>query len=783
MSTTGSGRLWGLMAAFSLLATSAVQAAPAYRAEIKRTSYGVPHILASNYAGLGYGSGYAFAQDNLCLLADQFVTLAGERSKYFGADGTTTIAFTATPNLESDFFFKSQMDMPGLRAAARALSPDYAALAKGYLAGYNRYLRDIPPDKRPAACRNAAWVRPVTMDDFLRLNEEKMVQGGSGSWLRQITSAAPPLSSEKSAALSSEKLGLPSPQEEFGLGSNAWAFGRDVTANGKGVLLGNPHFPWETTNRFWEVHLTIPGKYDAMGVSLSGVPGVSIGFNKDIAWSHTVSTDRHFTVFELTLDPSDPTRYVVDGKTLKMTAQAVTVEVAGKPAVTRTLYSTLYGPLITSSQAHLGWTPSLAYALRDSNHLNLRAGDTWLQIARARNVNEVRSAIDATQGIPWVNTIAADRMGEVLYADVTATPDVSLDKLKTCAPHSGLGLLGAVARVFVLDGARSECNWSIDQTSHVPGLMPPGQMPHVQRTDFVANSNDSFWLANPAEKQPDFSPLIGPVGVAQNLRTRSGLVEIAARLKGSDGLEGHQIDPAKVEAMLFRNSNHAADLFLDDALAICRATPSATLSTGETIDLAPTCQVLGAWDRRMNVDSRGAHLFLEFWKNAEKLKDIYVTPFNAADPVHTPAGLIRDGAPAQLVRKALAQAVQLLTKRGVPLDARWGDVQFALRGDERIPIHGGEGTSGVLNAQQSRWVDALGGYVPFHGSSYVQVVTFDDQGPVVDAILSYSQSTDPASPHYADQTRLFSAKKWIRLPFHAADINADKALTSLKIEE
>ena len=185
----------------------------------------------------------------------------------------------------------------------------------------------------------------------------------------------------------------------------------------------------------------------------------------------------------------------------------------------------------------------------------------------------------------------------------------------------------------------------------------------------------------------------------------------------------------------------------------------------------------------MNVDSRGAHLFLEFWKNAEKLKDIYVTPFNAADPVHTPAGLIRDGAPAQLVRTALAQAVQLLTKRGVPLDARWGDVQFAVRGDERIPIHGGEGTSGVLNAQQSRWVDALGGYVPFHGSSYVQVVTFDDQGPVVDAILSYSQSTDPASPHYADQTRLYSAKRWIRLPFHAADINADKALTTLKIED
>jgi acyl-homoserine-lactone acylase len=44
------------------------------------------------------------------------------------------------------------------------------------------------------------------------------------------------------------------------LGSNAWAFGKEVTANGSGMLLGNPHFPWAGVNRFWQVHLTIPGQ-------------------------------------------------------------------------------------------------------------------------------------------------------------------------------------------------------------------------------------------------------------------------------------------------------------------------------------------------------------------------------------------------------------------------------------------------------------------------------------------------------------------------------------------
>ncbi|MFE5584126.1 penicillin acylase family protein [Kitasatospora sp. NPDC056531] len=53
-----------------------------YSAKIRRTEYGIPHILAHDYGGLGcgYGYGYAFAQDNLCELADQVVTLRGERS-------------------------------------------------------------------------------------------------------------------------------------------------------------------------------------------------------------------------------------------------------------------------------------------------------------------------------------------------------------------------------------------------------------------------------------------------------------------------------------------------------------------------------------------------------------------------------------------------------------------------------------------------------------------------------------------------------------------------------
>jgi acyl-homoserine-lactone acylase len=767
---------FGAALGLALMVTESAQAA-SYKAEIARTQYGVPHVTAADYGGAGYGQAYAFLEDNLCLIADKVVTVNGERSRYFGPEASNVIAFSEIANLESDFFFKANLDIEALRKSFAALSPEYQDLVRGYVAGYNRFLKDHPADRRPVACRDA-WVRPIGLDDMLRLNEERMIQASAGAWLRQVNAATPPAPAPGQGAVAS--LGLPADPEAFGLGSNGWAFGRTVTANKSGVLLGNPHFPWETTNRFYQMHLTIPGKLDAMGVTIAGAPGLSIGFNHDVAWTHTVSTDRHFTVFELALAPKDPTAYLIDGKSIPMSRKTVSVEVKGEAApLTRTVYATSYGPIVVMPAVGVKWTDKVAYALKDANRNNTRSGDAWLDIARARSVKEIKAAIETTLGIPWVNTIAADRNGDILYADVTATPNVSDAKLKVCAPASGLGPLAATARIYVLDGSRAACDWDVAPGTAAPGLMPGASMPSQVRTDYVANSNDSYWLANgqaPMAAQP---AIVGPTAVPQNLRTRSGLMEIATRLDGSDGLPGQRIDPTAVEAMLYRNKNLAADLVLDDVARICLVPDP--LAAPAKNDLTQACEVLAKWDRRMNLDSVGAALFVEFWRIAERLPDLWATPFDPADPVHTPRGLKTAGASGTRLLDALTKATALLKSKSVPLDAPWGQVQYALAGDRHIPVHGGEGSDGVLNAQQSKWVGA--GLVPYHGSSYIQVVTFDAKGPVADAVLTYSQSTDPASPHFADQTLLHAKKGWNRLPFDKAEIAADPTLTRETIKE
>ena len=117
------------------------------------------------------------------------------------------------------------------------------------------------------------------------------------------------------------------------------------------------------------------------------------------------------------------------------------------------------------------------------------------------------------------------------------------------------------------------------------------------------------------------------------------------------------------------------------------------------------------------------------------------------------------------------------------LDAPWGEVQVLQRNDENIPIHGGPGTAGVYGAISVGLSE--GGYInPRAGNSYIQAVTWDDsECPIADVILVPSQSTDPTSPHYADQTRLYSNKEWIRFPFCEDQISARQVGETLVLQE
>ena len=743
-------------------------------AEVRRTEYGIPHIKAGDWASLGYGYGYAFAQDNLCLLAEMVVTANAQRSLLLGASDA---------NLREDLFHQQLIDL-GVIERSLAASPDAPVpgpsqrvrdLVEGTAAGYNRHLRDIggPDGITDPACAGADWVREIDDLDLWRTYLDSSVRAGRGALATNVVDAQPPGSEPATTAVAASVPAVADTER----GSNAYGLGREATVAGSGMLLGNPHFPWQGRDRFYEMHLTIPGEYDMIGVALSGQPIVEIGHNESMGWTHTVSTARRFTLFELQLVPGDPTRYYLDGEEQQMTPETVDVEVADASGqvstVSRTLWSTVHGPIVEVGP--LEWTETTAYALRDVNEDAGRTFDGYIEMGRSADVRELKATLDRWQHLPWINTIAADSTGEAFYGDHSVVPNVSNQHLENCVTPIGRIALAQLG-VFILDGGNSDCQWQPDPSARVPGIIGPSRLPTIFRDDYVTNSNDSYWLTNPEQPLEGFDRIIGVERTVRSLRTRLGILQVQERLAGTDGLEGQGFTLEQLQEVMFSNRVLGAELAVDALVGLCRAQPQVEVD-GESVDLAAACEVLARWDRRVDLESRGAHLFREF-VDAGGL--VWAVPFDVADPVGTPNTL--DVADPEVL-EALGRAVVRLTGAGIALDAPLGEVQGEPRGDRIIPIHGGTGGSGTFNVISAPFRGEAAYRDVQSGASFILAAEFTPEGPRSRAILAYSNSTDPTSPHSSDQTELYARKQWVDLDYREADILADPALAITTIAE
>jgi acyl-homoserine-lactone acylase len=757
-------------------------------ATITRDGHGIPSIVGDSWGDVAFGYGYALAEDNICEIAESYVTVRAERSRYtgqgvqgsFGPDGSYEQrgnGFSAN-NLNSDFFYQRIIDQKTVEGLVAQPPPDgpvdeIREGVTGYVAGYNKYLAETGVENLPdPRCRGAEWVKPIAeIDAYRRFYQLALLASATVAIDGIAGEKTPggievPLSPEAFAEDLQETLHPP-------IGSNAVALGSQATANGKGMLLANPHFPWDGPERFYQAHLTVPGQANVSGASLYGVPLILIGHTDNLAWSHTVSTAFRFTPFQETVNPAAPTQYLYDGQWREMERNEVTVQVrtdSGLEPRARTLYSTHHGPVIDSlAGIPLPWTPATAFTMGDANATNFRYLNHFFFTNQAQSTEELDEIERTYQGIPWVNTIAADSAGKAYYADIGAIPNVSNAKAQACNSVLGVATFAALG-LPVLDGSRSSCEWDDDPDAVAPGIFGPSNLPSLTRDDYVTNSNDSYWLSNPEAPLEGYARIIGDERTARSLRTRLGLKIVQERLDGSDPFTRQALQDA-----VFNNRQPAGELWRDQLVSLCNSAPGGfLLGSAGPVDVSKACPVLAAWDLHDDLDSNGAILFRRFATHAlanpgglpvglplvgDQL--VYSQPFDPSDPVNTPSGLQTQ---SPKVQQALADAVTDLRGAGIPLDAPLRGFQYERRGDEKIPIHGGPGVVGVFNAINVQWSGdpAEPGYpdVP-SGSSFVMVTSFTGGCPDDRSILTYSQSENPASPYFADQTRMFSNKEWV----------------------
>ena len=720
-----------------------------YDVDLRWTSYGIPHVKANDWGSIGFGFAYATATDAVCVIAKDVQRVNGNLSVYFGADNG---------NLQSDVFHKAILTSAKLDAYDQQQSAQSKRMNAGYAAGYNRFLADHR-DALPKRCANADWVRPITETDLNRLAIGVGIRYGLGRFQKQIAQASP---GKAPSELALAQWTLPA-----GIGSNAVAIGRDLSASGRGILFGNPHYPWHGASRFHMIHLTLPGELDVMGASLLTTNRIAIGFNKDIAWTHTVSTAKRFTLYQLTLNPDNPYEYLFDGEYRAMEKRSVTVRVAaedGQPnEQEHTTYFTHFGPVLASKV--LPWNKLMAFAMRDAVVDNYLTAATYDAMAKAESTADVEASI-SQQGVYWTNTVAADRHGNAFYADISGTPNIDQALLEQCQ----IDLSDTMRGLILLRGDTSACEWYDDPSSKVPGTLPADKMPRLTRGDYVSNSNDSYWLSNADSPLEGYSPVIGEERTARSLRTRSGLTQLAELRARKD-----KFSTQDLRDMLNNQRNFGAELLLDDALILC----------ADDDALQRVCAALQNWDRTMNVDSRGGHVWREFWRDARHIENIFAQGFDLSNPVATPAGLNTADAGVRVqIRQALLSAEKRLDGANIALDAPLREIQYAQRNGDKIPIPGGEGWAGMFSMIRTN-LEADKGYARiFHGNSYIQTIGWDENGALdAQGMLTYSQSPESDSPHYQDLTELYAAGQWIDLPFTEAEITADPQLRHIKLQQ
>ena len=373
--------------------------AAAERITISRDSHGEPHIRAATAAGAMYGLAQAQMEDQGAYILGGIASANGQSAELSGPEclpkcfvSDQTVRLLKIPETASGNFSN--------------LPPDIQARLRAFTQGINDYVGDFPH-------LLPAWARTVRPEEVLASISYPFLMG-------QLTKAAGGTTDfesgadDGSGATAASYMSGPGAIEQGA--SNAFVVAGSRTASGKPILVGDPHVGFEGTTRWYGASLTYPGT-KVRGVTLRGAPGIAIGANEHVAWSHTANHGNTYEVqlYREQLDPGRPDSYLYGGVWEPMEVRNVPIKVQTAPGVVSTvnvrMRYTTHGPVISDplaspdgTQASPGTSQALSAALSLFNEYRLVE-----QITRqndARSLDEFKAALAMNQSSGF-HTLAA----------------------------------------------------------------------------------------------------------------------------------------------------------------------------------------------------------------------------------------------------------------------------------------------------------------------------------------------------------------------------------------
>jgi penicillin G amidase len=749
---------------------------------------GVPHIFASSEGDLFRALGFVVARDRLFQMELQTRATAGTLTELVGRAA-----------LRQDVRSRRLGLAWGAEQRFAALDPRGETIdaLRAYADGVNALIQSlgtagVPLEHKLLGSRPMAWDPVYSLyllsrmsltlaydEDELRLARVQALVGQAaaesvfpvnssirqpiqpyGSGVSVVPSGiAPPGAADSSALESASAIArvlddLRVRNGELAVGSNNWAVAPSRSATGHALLAGDPHLELTLPSIWYEVHLVIPGRLDVYGVTIPGAPIVTIGFNRDIAWTFTNTGADVVDLYHETVDDSiAPGNYLLDGRWHPVSR---TVEVfrdrSGAELSRDTLYRTHRGPLRSEGGRWL----SMHWTALDTIGTAGQLG-TFAAAAKARSVDEFFAG-SANYPVPAQNMIVADRSGNIGIRSTGRYP---------IRPGNGLGTV-------VRDGSSRSSDWV-------------GNLP-LERYPQAINPAQGFLVS--ANQQP-VDPRDNPAYLGSNWPAPWRALRINALLAGDSG---HTLESMRAI------QTDAGSARVD---AILPAMLDAASSPMADADSREAARLLRDWNRSYRSNDNRAVLFERVMSQLNaKLWDELVPPDDtsgrrvASPSTEMIAVLLMDstngwwdvrGTPAverrdEILRAAMAAGLRDARARwGEPGDERWLWGKASPRNIYhllRIPSFSETGLSadGGPSTISPRDDDGT------HGASWRMIV---ELGPVPSARVIYpgGQSGNPVSARYADRI-----PRWLRgeldtplVPTTASDIPGGRISSTLTI--
>lgn len=669
------------------------------RTEILRDTSGVPHIYAKTDAQLTFGLAWAQMEDHADLILRAYARSRGRAAEFYGRD-----------LLASDRYVW-RMGLPQLAKHQYArLSRRNRDSLDAFAEGMNAYAAHNA-DKLSDASKK---VFPITGKDVLQHVAYSLYYNGlilSEDYVNAVIANNP----ECQAPAKIDKA-------SSGGASNGWVIDGTRTASGKPILLSNTHFPWPTLKSLehllWhEAHLVGP-RLDVYGVGLVGVPALTIGFNRNKAWTITAAGAFDLVDFyQLTLSGDG---YVLDGATVPFEQRVHRIRILepdGSMSVEKVVArQSIHGPVIC-----MGTNTALAVRHAISEDIG---GDDFLRLARSRNLKEFKDALEH-QHLPPLNILYADAEGNLLYSLTGTFPDRSMINYDPGA---------------VLPGDTSANIWY--------GTVDSKSMPQVENpaSGYLQNANEAPWSVTEGAG-------LDPANFPADFPNPRVLFRAARSLKMIQ--DQYNSNPELVLKDKFSTESEVANRLLDDLIEAANTQGSPLAQQAAA--------VLVRWDRRFEADSIGALLFALWIEQlnpgtlaGRPLPDaLFSNPYDPADPLNTPNGLANPTAAVAVLEGTAYFMQQNLGSLFVP----WGAFLRFQIGDLDLPGFGAPSSLGVFSANVGQPKSPADPRLrTVAGDTWVFIVDFDQPDGAM-AVTTYGNATQTGSAHIDDQLPLYASKR------------------------